>query len=279
MRIKIEQGTPEWHELRAKKYKTASRTAVVMGLSPFQTQEQLAEELKGTFKPFFSEAMKKGIELEDEVRKWASFAFDREFEPAVFFEGQYLASLDGINGDTVVELKVSKKTYDEIQSGTIPKHYEWQAKHQLWLSGARVGYLVAYNGEDFIASGEITCTEDDIANIKKAWNDFDVFLAEYEPKSETTVTDFEAVSLSDELASLMQQKKLVEAREKEIKEALKPLATADKTIIGCITITKQKGRTSIDYKKMIEDNQIEVKPYEKNGADTFVFRVRNAKNS
>lgn len=110
--INVEQGTQEWHDLRAKYPRTASRTPIVMGCSPFSNWDKLAAEIKFDVKPYYSKAMQLGNELEDMVRERANAQLGDVFMPIVGINGDFLASLDGINleMDTIVEIKVSKHT-------------------------------------------------------------------------------------------------------------------------------------------------------------------------
>lgn len=76
--VKLIQGSPEWHARRAK-YRNASETLAVMGLSPWQTPLQLWEQRTGRTQSIVNAAMARGTQL----------------EPLVLVEGDYSASLTG----------------------------------------------------------------------------------------------------------------------------------------------------------------------------------------
>jgi putative phage-type endonuclease len=61
--VKLVQGSPAWHEHRAK-YRNASETAIVMGESPWQTPYQLWELRTGRRQQVVNAAMARGTALE-----------------------------------------------------------------------------------------------------------------------------------------------------------------------------------------------------------------------
>ena len=74
---------------------------------------------------------------------------------------------------------------------------------------------------------------------------------------------------------LNEQKKEIEKRIEEIKAKLSEVATTDKTVIGNLLITKQKGAKKIDYVRLINDKQVDVSDIDKYTSfnkDSLVFR-------
>lgn len=276
----IEQGSQEWHDLRAKHIKTASRTPIVLGLSPFSNWDKLAQEIKFGIKPYYSKAMQQGNDLEDMVRELANKELDEYFMPTVGVSGEYLASLDGINfnEDTIIEIKVSEKTYNDVKNGTIPNYYMAQIQHQMMVfDTVRYAYLVAYNPKtENLAISFPIIRDDDFHNIIcNEWANFRKFIETYELPKENEIADDEALLLASELFEISEKKKELEAKEKGIKEKLKAFAVADKNFIGNLTISKQKGVKRIDYVKLISDKQVDVSDienYTSFNADTLTFR-------
>lgn len=267
-RLIVEQGTQEWHDLRAKYTRTASRTPIVLGLSPFSKIEDLAKELKYGIKPFYNKAMQRGNELEPMVRELANKHFNDVFEPAVGVNADFLASLDGINfdGDTIIEIKVSEHTYNDVKNGRIPEHYKAQMLHQLFVFEAKKAYLVAYSEkEDAIAVSEAVL--DDplwFWGMLTAWDNFDEFMKDYEYEAPEEVehidTEWEIVALK--LREINDRKKELEAEEKEYKETLISMANGIKSKGFGVTVFPTRKKT-VDYKKLIAENKLDVKPYEK----------------
>lgn len=276
----LEQGTDVWHNLRAENYKTASRTAAILGISPFSNKEKIAQEIKFGVKQFYSKAMQLGNELEDTVRDLVNLEFVDTFMPTVGVNNGYLASLDGINFDeeTIIEIKVSDKTYHDLKVNKVPDYYYAQIQHQLMVfDTAKRAYLVAYSPtlKEIVVSNTILRNDNYIKTIKEAWRDFDSYLESYEMPKDNQIEDAEAVNLAMELFEINEQKKKLEEKEKAIKEKLSEVATTDKTVIGNLTISRQKGAKKIDYVKLINDKQVDVSDIDKYTSynkDSLVFR-------
>lgn len=284
----LEQGSQYWHELRNKYIKTASRTPIVMGLSPFSNMDKLAQEIKFGIKPYYSKAMQLGNDLEDLVRQKANDLLGDIFMPTVVVKNdEYLASLDGINfdEDTIIEIKVSEKTFNEIKfENKIPDYYYAQIQHQMMVfDKVKLAYLVAYNPKtDEIALSKLIKKDDDFCNIICInWAKFEEFLKDYELPEVNKVEDLEALLLAKELQEINEQKKLLESREKELKESLKSFAVSDKNFIGNLTISKQKGNKKIDYVKLINDKNVDISDienYTSFTSDSLVFRFSKDEN-
>lgn len=278
----LEQGTDAWHDMRAKYIKTASRTPIVLGHSPFSNWDKLAQEIKFGIKPYYSKAMQDGNDLEDMVREKANEYFTDIFMPSVGVQNDLLASLDGINfaEDTIIEIKVSEKTFQDIKSGTIPKHYLWQIKHQMQVfDSVKKGYLVAYSKElDEIIVSDPIFKDDSFGNdffiIVEAWNRFEEFLETYELPNNETVEDIEALTLASKLFEVNQKIKDLQEKEKQLKEQLSPFAASSKTMIGNLTISKITRKT-IEYAKLLNELKVDdamIDKFTKLGTESLSFR-------
>ena len=171
------QNSDAWLEWR-KHFRTASQASVVLEISPWETPEEMKKKELGLLpKTKISKAMQTGIDREDEVRKKAQDYFNKEFSAQCWEYGRYGASLDGIDaeGQTVVELKVSKYTYFTLKKGNIPENYKIQIMQQLMCSGAEVGYIVAMNPEnnEIVVSSAIKLEEDFYSKLEDAWSKYD----------------------------------------------------------------------------------------------------------
>lgn len=275
----LEQGSDEWHELRATCQKTASRTPIVLGLSPFSNIEKLAQEIKFGIKPYYSKAMQDGNNFEDYVRDMANEYFEDVFMPTVGVRNGFLASLDGINleEDTIIEIKVSEKTFDEVKSGKVPDYYYSQIQHQMMVfSSVEKAYLVAYSkSRDEIAVSDTIKKDDDYHNIIcNEWAKFKEYLATYEMPQVDNLEDNRANSLALELFEINEQKKQLELKEKELKEKILEFVTTDKTTIGNLTISKSKRKT-VEYAKLLNElnvNDETIEKYTKYSDDSYSFR-------
>jgi putative phage-type endonuclease len=108
--MKLDQGSPEWLAHRAK-YRNASETPVVLGVSPWQTPYQLWLEKKGRAERPVTFPMQRGKELEAAARAAYESLTGHVMQPLVLVEGEYSASLDGMTlaGDLVLEIKCPMK--------------------------------------------------------------------------------------------------------------------------------------------------------------------------
>src|SRR5208283_5252055 len=100
------QGSPEWHEHR-RRYRNASETPVVLGLSPFCTPYKLWQLKLGLLEPEVTPAMRHGSELEPAARAAYEARTGLVMQPLVVVDGEYSASLDGLTlgGERIIEIK------------------------------------------------------------------------------------------------------------------------------------------------------------------------------
>ena len=139
--LKLVQGTKEWHDHRAK-FRNASETPVVLGVSPWQTPYQLWLVRTGRAEQKVTFPMRRGTELEPAARRTYESTTGQIGEPLVLSQGEYSASMDGItlDGGLVLEIKCPMKGRDSdlwkaVAAGTVPDYYGWQIEHQLIPAG------------------------------------------------------------------------------------------------------------------------------------------------
>ena len=65
--VRMAQGSPEWHEHR-RKYRNASETPAVLGVSPWQTPYQLWQLKLGLVEQEVTPAMRHGSDMEPAAR-------------------------------------------------------------------------------------------------------------------------------------------------------------------------------------------------------------------
>src|SRR5262245_18635231 len=94
-RLHLDQASLEWYEHRLK-YRNASETPAVMGVSPWLSPRAVYELRQGLKPPLpQTAAMRQGQQQEPFARAAFNAAQDRDYQPAVFVWGEYSASLDG----------------------------------------------------------------------------------------------------------------------------------------------------------------------------------------
>ena len=273
VRHDVALNTEEWLELR-KNYRTASEAAIVLGISPFQTPINFKLIKAGLKKQYYSAAMRQGHELEAQVRQHAGDHFDLNFEEQIWTRGKYLASLDGIDGDVLVELKVSDRTYNDLAAGNIPEYYYAQVQQQLYCSPATVGYIYAYSPkrDAYICSAPIEELPMYMDSIAEAWDAFDKLeIDEHTPVDRSD--DGAIVNLFAEYAGLMTKIKQCQARADIIKAKLIEEANDHTLIAGDFKLERRKGATRYDYKKAATDAKVDLEQYKTEGAATFTFKL------
>lgn len=142
--------SPEW--LAARQHTVGgSEVGVIMGFSPFSTREQLMQQKLGVAEPLpMTDAMERGIYLEDGVRRWLLDKHGWELDP-VRSNGMWVDSdnehysynADGMTmTDQLLEIKVPRERSAEhgwgragAKSDQVPLTYAAQAIWGLGLWG------------------------------------------------------------------------------------------------------------------------------------------------
>jgi putative phage-type endonuclease len=274
--LHVEQNTPEWLEAR-KQYHTASEAAIVLGISPFKTPLAFKMERAGLKKSYYSAAMRRGHELEDQVRQHAENFFGCTFAPECWVNGQYMASLDGIDAarDTIVEIKVSDRTYNDLKDGNFPEYYYAQLQQQLHCSPAKVGYLYVYSPEKdaYICSAPVEEMPLYMESVDEAWEKFDAIeLDEHTPVDRSD--DGAIINLFGEYAGLKRKAEQIDKRMKEIKAKLEAEAGERSLVAGDFKLDRQAPAARYDYKQAAVDADVDLEAYKKPaGKPTYTMRL------
>lgn len=156
--LDLEQGTDEWLAVRLK-YVTASQIPIVMGISPYQTREQLLlEKLHGT-KEEISEDKKELFEKGHSIERALRTLLNRKgscFEPHVLLSSgstKILASLDGFSRESKIILEckyVGKRNLQIINTVGLSEMHMFQVQAQLKVSEARHCLYIASDSERIV---------------------------------------------------------------------------------------------------------------------------------
>lgn len=153
----LTQGSQEWLDFRVL-HRMASETPAVMGVSPYQKPSDIRRIKNGGGSGFVNSAMRQGTAQEPIARA----AYEERYEPmrpAVFVQGAYGASLDGINmGLTGIwEVKTpvdgsSSERWKAAEKGELLPYDYAQVQHQLMVTGASWCHFCVWDVElqDFI---------------------------------------------------------------------------------------------------------------------------------
>jgi len=177
--IDLVQGSPEWLAHRLK-YRNASETPAVMGLSPWVTPEQLREIRTGKRVQEVTYPMRRGMMLEPKARATYEDETGIVMEPAVMVDGEYSSSLDGLTfqGDLILEIKCPMKgreseTWEAVAGGVVPEHYYYQVQHQLMVSGAELCHFYVYDDKEGMGTMiEVQAVPEHIQRLQEAWESF-----------------------------------------------------------------------------------------------------------
>jgi putative phage-type endonuclease len=258
--FKLVQGSPEWHEHRAK-YRNASETPAVLGASPWMTPYELWLIKTGRKVVEETAPMRHGTAMEPYARAAFEEYTGLIMQPQVVVDGEYSASLDGItlSGDTLVEIKCpfkgqSSELWQTVKSGTVPEHYILQVQHQLMVSQARRAHLYVFDG----SSGINTIIESDeiiFAHIREAWDLFQPYLDSDTPPP---LTEQDTKARND--AEWREAAEAYRGWKSVIDEAQAKADTAKATLIELTTHSRETGYGvsvtrfwkvgSVDYKKV-----------------------------
>ncbi len=273
--VKLVQGSPAWHEHRAK-HRNASETAIVVGESPWQTPYQLWELRTGRQQQIVTPAMARGSALEPAARSAYEALTGYVMQPLVLVEGDYSASLDGLtfDGELLVEIKCPVKGRDsslwqQVSQGQIPSHYRWQLEHQFMVSKAKKGHLYVFDGSEGIlieAEPDPACWQ----AIHAAWNTFMACVESDTPpalmnRDKVVRVDPEWQVLAERYLALKAESERVSALLEEAKAELVGLASHPSESGFGISVTRYWKQGNIDCKKVPELAGVDLDAYRQKG--------------
>ena len=275
-----QQGSQEWLDAR-KSFRNASETADVMGCG-FNTPNKLKRIKAGLETVFVNSAMKRGNDLEPQVREWAEEQLDIMFSPQVWENGIFRASLDGLSFDqkTLVEIKVSDYTYQKVWDGDVPENYMLQIQHQMYCSPAEVGYLVVYSpkNDEYIISEKLEFNHNEWDSIQSAWAEFEAMEVPAEEYIE--INDVRYEELDEEYADLKSQIDELSAHLKETKAEMELIANGRNIKADFTKLNYATKKGGVDYKKILKENEIKVDEgrYRKPSTTIATIRVNKSDN-
>lgn len=262
----IKQGTEEWLKLRKGKI-TASKIAIIMGLSPYQTPRQLWEEELGFRPPQESTPhMQAGLDAEQEMADYFYEQTGIEVVPEVVFHKdypQFMASLDGLNllRTIITEFKNNNKSYHEMArvNQVVPFH-EAQMQWQMFCTGENIScvhYISRNSGEKIIVP-----VYRDAPFIEQAKEAAFEFLRMIEDLEEPPLidADYEDVSRNYELQQVVNEYREAQNLSKyynDLAESHKKCiiqSTNDRNVRGMDwKMTKSSRKGNVDYDKLCQE--------------------------
>lgn len=282
--VRMAQGSHEWREHR-RKYRNASETPIVLGVSPFSTPYQLWQRKLGLIEQGVTPAMQRGTELEPIARAAYERRSGHVMQPLVVIDGEYSVSLDGmtLGGERIVEIKCPVKgreatLWKRVEGGDLPEHYQWQVQHQLMVTKAAIADVFVFDGEEGILL-EVTPQPATWPRIHTGWDEFMAFVTSKSPpplssgdvrqRSDTEWAAAAAHYLETKLFADQGQKALAEAKDRLI-----ALASHTSESGGGVTVTRYWKQGSIEYRKIPELEALDLEQHR--GASRQETRVTTA---
>lgn len=187
----VQQGTPEWHALRANT-RNASEAPAMMGVSPYKSRSALIREkatgITEEITPEMQYRFDRGHETEAKARSILEQDLGEDLYPLVATDddGYLLASSDG--SDMCRTFGFEHKLWNAeiaalVAAGEVPDSHKWQLDQQIEVFGFEKIIFVCSDGtRDNFVSCEYRTTPERIAKLKAGWAMFDQDVANYQPE-------------------------------------------------------------------------------------------------
>jgi putative phage-type endonuclease len=269
--LKLVQGSAEWHEHR-RTHRNASETPAVLGVSPWQTLYQLWQIKLGLVEPEVTPAMLHGTQLEPQARAAYEALTGNVMQPLVIVDGEYSASLDGIqlDGERVLEIKCPFKGRDStlwktVEAGRLPEHYGWQVQHQLLVTKAQVADVFVFDGTDGIQF-EVMPDPDTWPQIHAAWDAFmrcitNAVAPPLTARDTRTRDDPEWLRAAAAYLEVRAAHDELSAKVDEAKARIVGMANHAKEQGGGVSVTRLWKRGHVDYKRVPELTSVDLEQY------------------
>jgi putative phage-type endonuclease len=269
--VKLVQGSTKWHEHR-RRYRNASETPAVLGVSPWLTPYQLWQQKLGLVEAEITPAMLHGTQLEPAARAAYEALTGQVMQPLVLVDGDYSASLDGITlaGERIVEIKCPYKgqastLWQAVEAGQLPEHYRLQVQHQLVVAKAEVADVFVFDGKEGLRL-EVRPDPTSWGRIREAWDAFWPFITERTPPplAKGDVRQRDDAEWADAAQVYIEAKRAADAVARTLDDAkgrLIALASHCSEGGGGVTVTRYWKKGAIDYKKIPELAGVELDRY------------------
>jgi putative phage-type endonuclease len=187
--LQVQQGTPEWHAVRAKCF-NASEAPAMMGVSPYMTRpELLRQKATGIVPEVDAETQRRfdaGHEAEANARPHVEGMIGEELYPIVATDdaGRLLASSDGATMlcNIGFEHKLwNEKIAAEVEGGSVPESHRWQLDQQFAVFGFdKIAFVCSDGTPEKFTYCWYYPQPDRIARLRAGWEQFEKDLAEYQ---------------------------------------------------------------------------------------------------
>lgn len=271
--INLQQGSSEWHEFR-QRHIGASEISAILGKCPYKTAYELYCEKVGlTERDAPSDSMRKGSEMEPEIRKYFEEETGIYLMPQVIESAEMpfmSASLDGISldGDVFVEIKFNNRdNHNLAKIRGLPDHHMIQMQHQWGVLGhetQRKGYYVSHHcGENIIVpiNADKGIWDEIVEKGKEFWN-----LVQHKTPPALTdqdypvIDDAELIRDSEQFQQNLDVIKQLEKQNDWIRK--KFLAQIGRNaMIGDMRLSEIERKGAVQYDQIPELTQVDLEKY------------------
>lgn len=273
--INLVQGSPEWLEFR-RNHRMASETPALLGLSKYQTPADVRAAKLGK-SAFVNPAMRQGTEQEPLARAAYELGMFEPMRTAVYADGEYGCSLDGINmhEDIILEIKTPYKDAKNSERWIMaqqlmltPADYA-QVQHQLMVMGNNTiaHFLVwdAINQTYIIAT--VKPDPEYWLVIQAAWDLFWPTLSER--------NDDEWIKAAAEFKAAKEALELSTNQFNLAKDKLLKLNLGEFSQGGGVEVKKISRTGSVDWSAIQKNHlpNLDVEPFRKKGTTYFEVKV------
>lgn len=276
------QQSEEWLTFRRNKI-GSSDAPIIMERSPWRTPYQLWLEKLSPTMQHTTNAMKRGLDLEEAARdKFEQMTGLTVFpqvvqHPTIEF---MIASLDGmtIEGNAIVEIKCPGRE-DQVNAlrGKIPEKYYPQLQHQMEVCELDKAYYFSYDGEDGVIL-EISRDDKYIKRMIQKEEEFWNCLQDFTPP-QMTDKDFQYKSddiwkaAAQEWVSVHKQLKACETRERELRDLLISMSQKQNSCGGGVKVSRFFRKGNIDYSQIPELLDLNLEQYRKDPTEYWKIGV------
>ena len=285
MIITMQQGSPEWHDLRRRSI-GASYAGAIMGCNPWKSAADVYDEMVEGKTIALNDAMKRGMDLEEFARRWCEEKLEVALFPVVMrhaFIGFMHASFDGLSMDESVAVEIKcpgKNTHEIAKNGKIPDHYKYQMFHAMEVGNLDFMYYCSYMSDDDAVL--IRLDRDDVLienylfKMKYFWNDHVCAGIRPVSKKDKLVIDDTYGERYDRLKAnldlrcyLKQHITEFENLVKELEENIYKDCQGHSIECGPFKVTKFVVKGTVDYASIPALNGVDLEPYRKPSRDQW----------
>lgn len=279
----LKQQSAEWLAWRRQGI-GGSDAAAIMGVSPWTTALELWRMKCGLApEPEVNAAMRRGTAMEPVARAAYEKATGNIVEPYLVVHDEYdfiRASLDGLSfdGDLAIEIKCpGRSAHNEAKEGQVPNYYLPQVHHILMVTDAKRLDYWSFDGEDGVLVPVYPDAEYQAELLEKERAFWDCVVNKTPPKQPAyegvaEIVDATSVTLAASYQELVIKADQAVAAAERVKSQLLHLCKNAVNKIGPLTISRVRGRLSLD-RDALKQAGVDLDKFQKRGGDFWKVAI------